>query len=135
MLNRVLLMTNKGRKSSQGWQSPIPGAGTPAGRRTISGTGGCGKREIRGKLIKLNLVEGEVEGIDKGICLQGGQPAEGQVDDRQEEDVDAGCCNEEAEEEFNRKPGLQHPLELEVEYHGVEEGKDADHAEENGNED
>ena len=135
MLNRVLLMTNKGRKSSQGWQSPIPGAGTPAGRRTISGTGGCGKREIRGKLIKLNLVEGEVEGIDKGICLQGGQPAEGQVDDRQEEDVDGGCYNEEAEEELNRKPGLQHPLELEVEYHGVEEGKDADHAEENGNED
>ena len=131
MLNRVLLMTNKGRKSSQGWQSPIPGAGTPAGRRTISGTGGCGKREIRGKLIKLNLVEGEVEGIDKGICLQGGQPAEGQGDDPQDLVVDK-CCKEEEEGEaqgegFNRRP-------LEEEYHGQEEGKDADHAEENGNE-
>ena len=73
-----------------------------------------------------------MESIDKGICLQGGQPAEGQVDDPQDLVVDE-CCKEEEEGEaqgegFNRRP-------LEEEYHGQEEGKDADHAEENGNED
>ena len=84
------------------------------------------------KQNQLHLVEGEVEGIDKGICLQGGQPAEGQKDDPQEPEVDDCCLQEEEEEEGEGVDYNRRPLELVEEYHGQEEGKDADHAEENG---
>ena len=83
-------------------------------------------------------METEVEGISKGVGLQGDEPEEGLVDDLQEGDVDEGGDHEGKDEvrDFPRKENF-HSRRWHVllgDEHGQEEGEDGHHAEENCNE-
>ena len=74
-------------------------------------------------------METEVEGISKGVVLQGGEPEEGLVDDLQEGDVDEGGDHE-GEDEVIENFSCRRWHVLLGDKHGQEEGEGADHAEE-----
>ena len=74
---------------SQGWQSPIPGAGTPIGSTIASGAGACKEKDIQDIEKRIDiahlcsftyLVEAEVEGFSKCKGLEGGKPEIGVAD-------------------------------------------------------
>ena len=52
----------------------------------------------------LHLLEAEVDGIGKGVVLQGDEPEEGLLDDRQEVGVDEGG-DREGKEKFKGRFG------------------------------
>ena len=123
---------------SQGWQSPIPGAGTPIGSSVAAGAGGCKEKNVQDveKTLALHisvsyihmyhLVEAEVEGFSKCKGLEGGKPQKHLEGDDQEGGADEGGDDEGKGRKVKGCP----PGPWLDDQGGQENAEDNDHAEE-----